>query len=208
MIHPPTSIVYNHHSDFHKPDDSIFQFEDIHEHRPEFEQYCMKLEQQEEQTSRSNRVRSDSIPINSNGISPDELDAETEYLYNVERAKRKESEMFDLISRRKATSLDSLPQANISSMSCITLESCLRLEYLSNIAYESQNAAWSNQPFLYVGPLHHPPLVSFLPIDANVTFNSTLSGLERILHYAGEAISWCDDIANLDSHEEIFEIDL
>lgn len=238
IIYPPSSIALNHHHHANDNydnlgDDVIFHFEDINEHRPEFEQYCMKLEQKEDEEDESGTsFKSSSIPIinNPNGISPDELDAESQYLYDIERAKRKEYEMFDLISRSKKSKESrlagptiptkfehKLPYIETPCNKNDTLESFMKLDYISNgfpqnkCTYNSGIiAATGINPLLYVGPLQYspmlPPLLNLN--DANTRINHMKNGIDRILHYTNEAALLCDDIMKeVDTNEGIFELD-
>lgn len=234
IINPPSSIEYNHHHHANdnydnSGDDVIFHFEDINEHRPEFEQYCMKLEQKEDDEDESGTsFKSSSIPINSNSMSSEELDAEAQYLYDLERAKRKEYKMFDLISRSKKSKASRLTGPTIPTKfeyklpyidKNDTLESLLMLDYISNgfsqnkCPYNSgiTTTTCNHTPTLYVSPLQYPPMLPPLlnPNNANTRINNLKNGIDRILDYTNEAALLCDDIMKEvdDTNEGIFELD-
>jgi hypothetical protein len=99
-----SSIIFDDINDYYYDDDVVFQFEDVNENRPEFEQYCRSLEEKEQDVddimmTGNNSFKSSSIPIASNSLSRLEIEAEERYSFEVEQARLREHEMYYRIAR-------------------------------------------------------------------------------------------------------------
>jgi hypothetical protein len=246
--YPPSTIAYNGvrncddyfvaDVDEEDDDDVVFRFEDVHEHRPEFEQYCLQLKQEQDNEERNVRTddllatsvdKSNSIPIrlphhhpngNCNMVSPEDQYTTDVDLFEVERAKRKEYEMFYLISssRKKQAMEDcaTIPMYDMLGLGTKQLDQDRRQFTNGNLQEKGTMRlptypSLGHQPLWYVASLPFPPpppsqpaMVPFLNLsttmeDASSTVNSptstgTKARLERILHYTNQATMWCDDI--------------